>query len=454
MTEVAARESAGLRRWTVVGVLSMCVLVPFMDVTMISIDLPKIAAALHASPGQLQWIVISYIVACASGMLLVPALGGRWGQRRTLVTGLVVFGAASLAAAYATDVGWLLLWRVVMGAGASVVLPMRVSITTGLFPPEQRRRAFGIGTAVVASATPLGPILGGALLEHSWWGSVFLINTGLVVLACPLLLVLVPEARAEQPHRADVAGVALAGAAVLAISAGLIDAAGGGRAWAAAWLALAAVLVIAFGVRQRRAEHPLIELSVLRVPRFVWSQLVIVLANLAWTGAMFVVPMYLETRLGVDPLGVGLRLLPFAGFVAVSSLLSDRVARRVGVRWVVIAGLLVFAAGLALLAFAVSAGDDALITVALGVAGFGGGIPQAPALSAAMGSLPPKSARNGAGFINALRHFGGAFGVLAVGLVTVPAGALAERTGPAVLVLAVLLVFAAVLVVALPERAE
>src|SRR5438067_12513371 len=122
MTAVATRDPAALRRWTVVGVLSICVLVPFMDVTMVSIDLPKIAGALHASPGQLQWIVISYFVACASGMLLVPWLGGRWGQRRTLVPGLAVVGGAWLGVACATDVVWLLFSRVVVGAGAAVVL--------------------------------------------------------------------------------------------------------------------------------------------------------------------------------------------------------------------------------------------------------------------------------------------------------------------------------------------
>lgn len=352
------------RRWLVVAALSVCVLAAFMDVTTVSIDLPKIGDQLHASFLSLQLVIFTYLVACAAMMLVVPALGDRYGRRRVLVAGLLLFGAASAAAAWSPDVGALIVCRTLMGVGAAAILPMRVSVTAALFAPPERRRAFGIGTTSVALAMPIGPVLGGALLQAFWWGSVLLINVGVVAIAVPLILWLVPRAGGGQPA----------------------------------------------------ARNRLSGLRAFRNPELIWSQTVITLANLSWNGAMFVIPMYLQIAFGFDPIAVGVRLLPFAGLVAVGSLASDRVAARIGGRAVVVAGLVVIAAGFALLSWAVLARSAAMATVALGICGLGGGFPQAPALAAAIAALPPEAVASGGGLINALRHLGGGIGVAAVGL--------------------------------------
>ncbi|MFB4304486.1 MFS transporter [Actinomadura sp. GTD37] len=430
------------RRWSIVTILSVCVLTPFMDVTMISVGLAEIARDLHAGLGELQWVIVAYMATSACLMPAMSAVGGRWGHRRTLLAGLALFGGASVAAAWAPGMGALIAARVVMGVGAAVVLPMRVAITSGLFPPAERRRAFGFGTAMVAVAMPFGPILGGALLEGFWWGSLFLINAGLVAVVLPLIVWLVPESRSA--HAAP---------------------AGGGLAAAAA-----------AGVRS---------------PTFAWAQLTISSANLAWTGAMFVLPIYLQVVLGLTPLEVGLLLVPFAGLVAVGSLVSDRLSGRLGPRRVVVLGLLLLAAGIGLLSRVTPDTGYALIAAAMALGGLGGGVPQAPALAAAMSVMPPAAA-GGGGLINALRHLGGAAGVLAVGLivssvyasrlpslgalppdsagaardsvVNVPAvigdpalrdaayTAFSDGVGRAMLCAALLLVAVAVLAAALPER--
>jgi len=418
-TATATPAGPNARRWAAVGILSVCVLVPFMDVTMVSIDLPKIARELSATSTDMQWIVGGYMLICACGMLIVPAIGDRWGYRRTLLTGLAVFGGASAVCAWAPDVPVLLAGRLLMGVGAAVVLPMRVGITTAMFEPAQRRRAFGVGTATVATATPLGPIAGGALLDHYWFGSLFLLDVIIVALALPLIAWLVPESRPGRAGRPDLLGIGLASGALLSGFCALVVARHGLAL--VGWLLLAAAFLTGFVRRQRVAEHPVIDLAAFGRPTFIWSQLTITLANLAWTGAIFLLPLYFEAVLHTSAVGVALLLLPFAALVAVGSLLSDRAAHRIGVRGVVVAGLLLFAAGLTLLSFITPHSNYALILVALGLGGLGGGMPQAPALVAAMGALPPRSAANGPGFINALRHAGGAFGVAAGGLVVTAA---------------------------------
>jgi EmrB/QacA subfamily drug resistance transporter len=390
----------------------MCVLVAFMDVTTVSIDLPKIGDALHAGLGALEWVIVGYLAVCAFGMLFVPALSRRFGLRRLLVLGLLLFGAASAAAAWSPGIGWLIVCRILMGVGAATILPTRVAVTAALFEPAERRRAMGIGTMSVALAMPIGPVIGGALLQGFWWGSVFLINVGIVAVAVPLILRFVPEPPGARAV-VDTASIWLFSLSAMSLLYGVIELR---RPTGLVALVAGALLVAGFVARQRVAERPLLDLAALRHPGFVWSQVVITLGNLAWNGAMFVVPMYLQIALGTDPIGAGIRLLPFAGFVALGSLTSDRIARRVGGRAVVVGGLLLVAAGFGLLCWAVTHGSDPLVTIALGVCGLGGGLPQAPALAAALAALAPERQASGGAFINASRNLGGAFGVALVGL--------------------------------------
>ncbi len=407
-------ESPGRRRWLAVAVLCVCVLVPFMDLIVVSVSLTAVQRNLHATSGQLQWIVAVYGITSASFMLVVPAVGSRWGYRRTLLWGLVLFGVASAATAFAPTAGMLIAMRVVMAVGASVVLPLSTAFITILFRESERVKAIGIWAAGVALATPLGAVVGGALVEYFWWGWIFLINVFTVALVLPLIFWVLPPAREVPRSGINVWSVALLAAGGLLLVYGAIDAE---NDWgsAAVWMAAGVVVLVGFLVCERRSAAPLIGLAPFRSPRFLWAQATIVVGAFSLTAALFVVPMYLQTVLGLSSLSVGLRLIPFALLVVVGSLAADRLTKRLGARWVVVGGSLVFGVGLALLTRATADSGDALVTFAFGLAGLGGGVAQAPAVSAALGALPPAVAANGGAFINALRNLGGALGVGLIG---------------------------------------
>lgn len=403
-----------VRRWIAVGVLSVCVLVPFMDVTMISIDVPKITRELSITWVGAQWAVGGYLLACGIGMLVVPAVGGRWGYRRTLLAGFTLFGIGAVVAAWAAWAGVFIAARLVMGVGAASVLPAWVSITSTMFPAAQRKRAFAVGAAVVSAITPFGPIVGGALLDHAWHGSLFVLDAVIAGLILPLIAWLTPEVRSGGGRRADLIGIGLAAGAAVALFAAFTTASAGWRF--VVWLAASGVLVAGFVLRQHRAANPLIDLLALRRPSFVWSQLTISLVNFTWTGLLFLLPTYFLVIRGSTAVTVALLLVPLAAMASVGSLITEWVTRRLGVRGTVVGGLLLFAAGVALLSFFVHRTGYGLVVPALMLSGLGAGLPQAPALATALGELPERSAANGPGVVNALRHIGGALGVAVGGL--------------------------------------
>jgi len=414
-TDSGTDSGTGARRWLAVCVLSVCVLLPFMDITTTSLDLPKITRELSITWGEAQWVVGGYMLAAGVGMLLVPSIGRRWGYRRTLLAGLTLFGAGAVVAAWASGPEVFIAARVVMGLGAATVLPARVSITTAMFPAEHRRRAFAIGAASTSAAAPFGLIAAGVLLDHSWYGSLFLVDAVIVVLVLPFIVWLTPETPTVATSRPDLPGIVLATGAAVAVFGGFLVAPNSRPV--AVCLIVAVLLLAGFAVRQRAAANPLLDLAVLHNRTFLWSQLTISLVNLAWTGLLFLVPTYFLVVRGFSALGVALLLVPLAGMASVGSLVTDRLTRRLGVRWTVITGLLVFAAGLGLLSTLTPRSGLPLVVVALLLSGFGAGLPQAPALVTALGALPERSAANGPGVVNALRHIGGAFGVAAGGLV-------------------------------------
>lgn len=407
-------DGAAARRWMAVAVLCVCVLVPFMDVTMTSIDLPKITRELSITWVDAQWAVGGYLLACGIGMLVVPAIGERWGYRHTLLSGFTLFGMGAVVAAWAPGAGIFIVARLLMGLGAATVLPAWVSINTAMFPVRRRRRAFAIGTASVTATTPFGPLVGGALLDHYWHGSLFVLDAVIAALVVPLIGWLTPETRSGGARRPDLTGIGLAACTAVALFSAFAVAQVGWQF--AARLAAAAALLTGFVLRQRTTAEPLIDLAVLRTPRFIWSQLAISVVNLAWTGALFLLPTYFEMVRGASALTVAVLLVPLAAMASVASLIIDRVTRRLGERWTVITGLLLFAAGLALLSLLTPRSGYALILSALALSGLGAGLPQTPALVTALGALPESRAANGPGVINALRHIGGALGAAAGGL--------------------------------------
>ncbi|SFP66561.1 drug resistance transporter, EmrB/QacA subfamily [Amycolatopsis arida] len=407
------------RRWWALGALALALLAFGLDVTILNVALPTLATDLQASTSQLQWFANAYTLVLAAGLLPAGTLGDRFGQKPLLLGALTTFGLASLACAYAADAGQLIAARALLGVGAAVLVPLSMSMLTVLFPAEERGRAIAVWTTAMAIGIPLGPVLGGWLLDHFWWGSVFLINVPLVVLGIAALAWLLPRTRGSGGVRFDGPGIALSSAGLLALTYGLVTAGEDG------WLAPAALvpmlagglLLAGFGLRLRRAAHPLVDLALFRAPGFTWGAVLATVASFALMGAMFVLPQYFQAVLGADALGTGLRLLPIVGGLLVGVRVAERVRPRLGAKVVVATGFGLITAGLVAGATTSVSDGYGFVAAWVSLVGLGLGFALPPAMDLAMGAIGPARSGVGSGLLQAMRQVGGTFGVAVLGTV-------------------------------------
>ncbi|MBB5872065.1 EmrB/QacA subfamily drug resistance transporter [Allocatelliglobosispora scoriae] len=405
------------RRWWALAALALSVLVVGLDGTVLNVALPTLARDLGAGTDDLQWIIDAYLVVLAALMLPAGLLGDRLGRKKLLLTGLALFLGASLAAAFAGGTAALIAARAAMGIGAAIILPVSMAILPSIFPPDERGRAIAIWTGGTALGLPLGPILGGWLLEHFWWGSVFLINVPVIGLALVMATMLLPESKDPQGRRLDPLGVALAVAGLGGIVFGVIQAPADG--WAdptvLATLIGGALALGGFVTLQLRSRQPMVELRLFRQPIFVWGTVSAAFVSLTLVGLLFVTPQYLQVVLGNGAFGTGLRLVPLIGGLLVGGLASERLTKRLGVRTVVSAGMLVLAAGFALGAQTTTTGGYAEAARWLTVVGLGIGLTLPPIMDAVLAAVPEEQAGAGSGLLQALRQVGGALGVATLG---------------------------------------
>ncbi|CNF24456.1 drug resistance transporter%2C EmrB/QacA subfamily [Mycobacterium tuberculosis] len=405
------------RRWFGLGALSLCMLALGFDMTILNVALTTLSEDLHASIGELQWIVDSYLLVFAAVLLPAGLLGDRLGRKRLLLAGLAVFGAASLAGALADGTGGVIAARAFMGLGAAVVLPLSMSMLPAIFPPEERTRAVAVWSAANALGLPLGPLLGGWLLEHYWWGSIFLINVPVVVIGGLAVAFLLPETRDPAAPRIDLTGSVLSMGGLVALVYGVIEVPA--RGWTdplvAAVFAAAALLLAGFVLWERRAAAPMLDMALFRDRTFTWAMVAAVTANLMLGGILFVLPQYLEAVQGSDVFDTGLKLIPMLLGLMAGALATDRVAGRAGHKPVIVAGLLVLTAGFGWGALT-TAGDGYPATVPwLIVIGVGSGLTMIPAMDAVLAALPADQAGRGSGLVQTLRQTGGTLGVAGLG---------------------------------------
>jgi EmrB/QacA subfamily drug resistance transporter len=404
-------------RWSSLAVLCLAVLVVGLDITVLNVALPTIATALHASTAQLQWIVDAYVLAFAGAMLPAGVIGDRLGRRRTLLGGMALFGVASAACALAGSVGQLVAARAAMGVGAAAIMPLAIAYVPAAFPPAERPKAISLVTIAVAIGLPLGPIAGGALLHSFAWSSVFWVNVPLIAVALAAGAVLLRESRPAVPRRADWPGTALAAASVVAFVYAVVHAPE--RGWLApatlALLALALASGGAFAAWERRAAAPLADPALLRNRRFAWGTVAGVVVSFALYGLLFVLPQFLQSVLGHDALGTGVRLIPLMGGLILAGGLASRLQLAVGTRAAVSGGLALLAAALVWLASVTPSTPYTVIALALGASGAGVGAAMAPAMDAVLAELPEGEASVGAAINNTLRQVGGALGVALLG---------------------------------------
>src|SRR5579875_4078466 len=245
----------GARRWWALIAVAMSMLVVGLDLTVLNLALPTIANDLHASTSDLQWFNDSYSLVLAAAVLPAGLLGDRIGRKKVLMTALAVFGISSAACAYATSSGELIAARAVLGIGAAAIMPLALAIIPVLFTPEERQRATAVMASTIFLSFPIGPLVGGSLLDHFWWGSVFLINVPVVVFALVAIAILMPESRSERRPSVDVPGVLISSLGLTGVTYGFIKAGqdGWGSATALAALGAGAVMLAGFPAWERQA---------------------------------------------------------------------------------------------------------------------------------------------------------------------------------------------------------
>jgi EmrB/QacA subfamily drug resistance transporter len=405
------------RRRQILLVLCLSLLVVVIDNTILNTALPTLARVLHAGTSSLQWITDAYTLCFAALLIPAGALGDRYGRRRSLLGGLAVFALGSVVAAFASGTGMLTGARVVMGLGAAFVMPATLSILNSVFPPKERPQAIAAWSAVTGIGIVIGPTLGGLLLSHFWWGSIFLINVPLVAVALAGVMLTVPETAEPSGHRLDLLGTVLIGGALFAIVDAIIEAPD--RGWTGAvTLAEIAAGLVALGVFARwelRIAYPLVDLRIFTSRAFSTAAAAVTVIFFALFGSLFVLTQYLQLVHGYSPLSAGLRALPFALAIGAMSPLSPILAKRFGTRLVISAGMALMGAGLLDLSTAGVHTSYPPIAVAVAIMGAGMGMVMAPASTTIMTTVPAHQAGAGSAINDTIREVGGALGIAVVG---------------------------------------
>ncbi|MDT0321621.1 MFS transporter [Streptomyces millisiae] len=406
-----------VRRWWALTALGLAMLVLGFDITILNVALPTLAADLGASTGEQQWVIDAFLVVFASCMLPAGLLGDRFGRRRMLVAGLAIMLVGSLAGALVGDPAALIAARAVMGLGAALVTPLAMAVLPTLFEPDERARAIAALTAALAAGMPLGPLLGGLLLDHFWWGSIFLINVPLIGVGTAACLLLLPESRDPAAPSLDPLSTLLGVGGLGLLVYGVIEAPARGWTEPVVLGALAGSLPLLtwLFLRDVRRPRPVLGLGLLAHRDFRSAALVGTVASLAMAGLLFLVPQYLGAIRGYDAFGTGLRLMPMMGGLLVAARTCQPLTRLLGPRATV-------AGGLGLLAFAglLGATTDTdsgygLTAAWLTVTGLGVGFALIPSMDAALGALPADRAGSGSGLLMTVRQVGSAVGVALLG---------------------------------------
>ena len=415
-------EQRSNARWWAMGATALSLLVVGLDTTILNVALPDIALDLHASTAQLQWFADSYLLVLAALMLPAGMLGDRYGRKGLTLAGLGVFGVGSLWCALATSPALLITGRVVLGSGAAVLLPLALSSVVVLFEPEERSRAIVMLSLSTAVGLPLGPILGGVLLQNFAWGSVFLINLPVVAFALVAVALCYPRGSSDRTEGGiDVVGAGAAGLGLLGLTYGVIEAPA--RGWGDP-LVLGSVLgglaVLAgflFWERRLSDVTPVFDFDVWANRSFRWGAIAATVSSLAFFGLLFTLPQYYRAVLGADALGTGVRTLPLVAGMLVSLQVANRLAARVPTHWLASGGFVLSAVGLAIGAttdvgtgFGFSAAWTAL-------AGLGFGSSLVAAQNLAMTNLSRERAGAGSALVQTLRQVGSVLGIAVLGAV-------------------------------------
>ncbi len=414
---LAPRAVTGGGRWLALGAIVLSSLVLGLDSTIVVTALPTLSAKLGATTDQLQWISAAYTLALAGFMIPAGVLADRLGRRRMLLVALFLFGASSIAASQTTTADGLIWMRAVMGIAGAFIFPISLAILPTIFSERERPRAIAIGGAGMFLGLPLGPLVAGWLLTHYDWGSIFLINGPVVLLALLGARIFIPESRDSHAPRLDVVGGALVVAGVTGLVYGIIEqpALGWNNSTVIASLVTGAILLAGFSMWELRVRSPLVDLRLFLNPRFTWSVLVGMVMGFALLGVLFIFTPFLQIVQGNDAQATGVRLLPLIGGIVLGAVGSDRLVARLGVRVMLVLGLLICAAGMALLSLVGADSGYGLIAVALPVIGVGNAFAMFTSLNVILGILPEAQTGAGSALTRTFQQLAASFGVAILG---------------------------------------
>ncbi|MFB7515871.1 MFS transporter [Streptomyces sp. NPDC056144] len=412
------------RRWAILGVLMLSLLIVVLDNSILNVAVRTIAApaptGIGATQSELEWSINSYTLVFAGLLFTSGLLGDRLGRKKVLLFGITVFGIGSALAAFSSTPGELIAYRAVMGLGAAFVMPATLAVLMNVFERDEQPKAIGIWAGSVGLAIAIGPITGGVLLDHFWWGSIFLVNVPVVLLALALMVWLVPDSRDPNPGRIDIPGVLLSVLGLVLLVYGIIR--GGELASFTDLTVLApalgglAVLVL-FVLHERRSDHPAIDMAYFKRPAFSAAVAAIALVFFALMGVTFFSAFYLQSVRGYSALQSGLLILPLAVAQMVFAPRARLVVDRFGARAVCTAGMLLVTVGLAAFAFFDASTPIWVMEVVFFLQGMGMAHIMPPVTVAIMQALPREKAGSGSAINNTFRQVGGAMGVAVLGSV-------------------------------------
>ncbi|MER6851105.1 MULTISPECIES: MFS transporter [Streptomyces] len=417
-------EEVHRRRWAILGVLMLSLLIVVLDNSILNVAIKTISTpeptGLGATQSELEWAINAYTLVFAGLLFTAGLLGDRLGRKKVLLGGLAVFGIGSALAAFSGSPGELITFRAVMGLGAAFVMPATLAVLMNVFEREEQPKAIGIWAGGVGLAIAIGPITGGLLLDHFWWGSVFLVNVPIVVVALALMLWLVPDSRDPNPGRLDPVGVVLSVVGLVLLVYGIIK---GGQladftdATVLATAGAGLAVLVAFVVYEKRSDHPSIDVTYFRNKVFSAAIAAIALVFFALMGVTFFSVFYTQSVLGFSPLETGLLMLPLAASQLIFAPRARLLVDRFGNRATTTAGMLLIAAMLA--AFATLEADTPvwLLEVYFFLMGTGMAHIMTPTSVVIMQALPREKAGSASALSNTFRQVGGALGIAVLGSV-------------------------------------
>ncbi|MFC1925796.1 MFS transporter [Chloroflexota bacterium] len=417
MTDETKRKG---RPWIGLAFLCLTVFNLAEDDGVLSLALPSISNEFQSSTGELQWTINAYLLAFAALLLTMGALGDRFGRKRMLQVGLILFGVSSLAAALSTSMGMLIACRALMGVAGAITLPQTLSIIRATFAdPKERTKAIGVWAGVFALGYGIGPVVGGVLLEYFEWYSVFLLNIPMVIVAFAGGHFFIGESRDQDAPRLDPLGVFLSIAGLFAVVYGIIKA--GEESWTdgsvIALLSGGAILLLIFAWWEKRSDHPMLPMRFFKNMSFTGANIAMTLAAFGTFAILFFFTQYLQSVQGHSPLAAAVRILPIGVLAMLAALAAAPIARAIGVKLPVSLGLFICAGGLFYLSFAETDTNYMVILAGLALVAVGYGLAWSPAVDSIMGSLPERRAGIGAAMDSTTQMIGGALGVAALGAI-------------------------------------